>query len=159
MNSTLSLQSPENNRQYPELPILSAGAIIFRVESVLLVQRGHDPAKGLWSIPGGVIKVGESIADGLLREIFEETGIRILLKDLVEVVERVFRDEKGRVTYHYVILDYLAEYDEGIVKHDSDADDAKFVLLDELSSYQLTEGLEIIIKKAWKMKELGSCGV
>lgn len=142
------------NRHYPELPILSAGAIIFRGESVLLVQRGHEPAKGLWSIPGGVIKVGESIAEGLIREIFEETGIRILLNDLVEVVERVFRDETGCVTYHYVILDYLAEYSEGIVKHDSDADDAKFVLLNELSLYQLTEGLEIIIQKAWKMKAL-----
>lgn len=143
-----------NNRHYPELPILSAGAIIFREDSVLLVQRGHEPAKGLWSIPGGVIKVGETIYEGLTREILEETGIKVSLKELVEIVERIFRDGNGKVTYHYIILDYLAEYSEGFVKHASDADDAKFVPCDQLSSYQLTEGLENIIKKANRIRRL-----
>lgn len=155
------MENPDRseNRHYPEFPILSAGAIVFREDSVLLVQRGNEPAKGFWSIPGGVIKIGETIFEGLTREIFEETGIRILLKDLVEVVERIFRDENGKIIYHYVILDYLAKYSEGLIKHASDVDDAKFVPLNQLSSYQLTEGLENIIKKAWKIKELRCLGV
>ena len=139
-------------RTYPELPILSAGAIIFRDTSVLLIKRGKEPAKGLWSVPGGIVQIGERICDGLMREVREEAGIAVVVQNLVEIVERIFADDGNRIKYHYVILDYLCEYTDGQIQAGSDADDAVFVSLDAIGSYQLTAGLAEIIDKAYMMR-------
>ena len=141
-----------DNRHYPQLPVLSAGAVIFREESVLLVKRAHEPAKGLWSIPGGVIQVGEYVRDGLIREVLEETGVRIELGELVQIVERIVNDDNGKIAFHYVILDYLGEYRDGKEKAATDAEEALFVSMNEFKSYELTFGLAEVIEKAWLMR-------
>ena len=140
-------------RKYPEQPILSAGAIVFKGSEVLLVKRGKEPAKGLWSIPGGVLHVGERISEGLEREVLEETGIAIRFGGLVDIIERIFYDDDERVVYHYVILDYWAEFAGGTPAASSDADDALFVPIDKINTYRLTEGLGEVIHKARSLRE------
>ncbi len=139
-------------RHYPQQPVLSAGAIVFRGNEVLLIKRGREPAKGLWSIPGGVINVGERILEGLAREVLEETGIEAGFGGLVEIVERIFHDDQGRIAYHYVILDYQAEFISGRVNAASDVDDARFIPVADIERVPLTEGLGDVIRKAFAFR-------
>ena len=96
-----------DSRRYPPRPILGIGAIIIESGRVLLVERGREPLKGYWSLPGGVLEVGEKLADGLRREVFEETGLAIEPLSVVEIFERIMRDAAGVAEYHYVLIDYL----------------------------------------------------
>src|SRR6478752_950065 len=96
-----------DDRRYPKRPILGVGAIIIDSGRVLLVERGREPLKGYWSLPGGVLEVGEKLADGVRRETFEETGLEIELLSVVEIFERIMRDASGEAEYHYVLVDYL----------------------------------------------------
>jgi ADP-ribose pyrophosphatase YjhB (NUDIX family) len=93
-------------REYPKSPIVGVGAVIFDGASVLLAQRGQEPAKGTWSLPGGAVELGEKLVDALKREILEEIGIEIEVGGLVRVLDRIVRDGKKRIQYHYVIVDY-----------------------------------------------------
>ncbi|MFH1490346.1 MAG: NUDIX domain-containing protein, partial [Pseudomonadota bacterium] len=93
-------------REYPESPIVGVGAVIFKDNKVLLVKRAKEPGKGLWSLPGGALELGESLVDGLKREISEEVSIEIEVGGLVRVLDRILRDQEERVRYHYVIVDY-----------------------------------------------------
>ena len=94
-------------RKYPEQPLVGVGGIIFQDESVLLIKRGKEPALGQWSIPGGVVDLGETLQAAVAREIREETHIEAQPLALVKVLDRIFRDREGRVTYHYVLADFL----------------------------------------------------
>jgi ADP-ribose pyrophosphatase YjhB (NUDIX family) len=109
------------SRRYPQRPLIGVGGLIFQGDSVLLVRRGREPAKGRWSIPGGLVETGERLSEAVAREILEETGLTVETGPLVEVFERLERDEKGRVVYHYVILDYLCLKADGLPKAASDA--------------------------------------
>ena len=95
------------SRTYPDRPIIAVGGLLFNGEAALLVKRAKDPGRGRWSIPGGAVKVGESLKAAAVREVAEETGLTVEAGPLVEIVERVFNDQEGRVQYHYIILDYL----------------------------------------------------
>lgn len=114
-------------RAYPSRPLVGVGALIFRGGAALLVKRAKEPGRGQWSIPGGAVKVGESLSEGLAREIAEEVGLQAEIGPLVEVVERIFRDEAGQVAYHYVLLDYLCFAPSGEPKPGSDVSAAQFV--------------------------------
>jgi len=135
-------------RLYPKLPVPAVGAIIFHGDNILLIQRGRMPNIGKWTLPGGVVELGESPLEALNREVLEECGIAIEVEEVVDVINRVIRDEAGRVQYHYVIIDYTASYKEGTLKPDSDITDARWVPLEEVEQYDLTEGLVAVIEKA-----------
>jgi ADP-ribose pyrophosphatase YjhB (NUDIX family) len=135
-------------RLYPKLPVPAVGAITFYGDNVLLIQRGRKPSIGKWTLPGGVVELGESPIEALRREILEECNISIEIGDVVEVVSRVVRDEANRVQYHYVIIDYVAIYKDGNLKPDSDILDARWVLLSEIKKYDLTEDLLPVIERA-----------
>ncbi len=137
-----------NSRQYPERPILGVGAIIADSGRVLLVERGHDPLKGIWSLPGGVVEVGEYLKDAIRREVREETGLEVEPVSVVEVFERIMPDPKGRTEYHYVLIDYLCRVTGGRLQAESDVSDARWVPRAELASYQITEGTLGVIEKA-----------
>src|SRR5438034_6520371 len=102
-----------DSRRYPQRPILGVGAIIIESGRVLLVERGREPLKGYWSLPGGVLEVGEKLADGTRREVLEETGLEIELLSVVEIFERILRDAEGVAEYHYVLIDYVCRVTGG----------------------------------------------
>ncbi len=113
-------------REYPEAPLVGVGAVIVERGRVLLVRRGREPLKGEWSLPGGLLEIGESLAAGVMREVKEETGLTVRLVELVELIDRVHRDGE-RVRYHYVIADYLCTVAGGELKAASDADAVRWV--------------------------------
>lgn len=149
----------ENARTYPAFPIPAVGAIILDNDDVLLIQRGQAPAKGRWTIPGGVVEVGESPEEALVREIQEECHLEIIVQGIVEVINRIVQDEQGKIKYHYIILDYLAQCQSARschafpLKPDSDVMNVCWVPLENLAQYDITEGLIEVINAAVKIKK------
>jgi len=142
-------------RKYPEHPIVGVGGIIFQKDRVLLVKRGRPPGLGEWSIPGGAVQTGETLREAVIREIFEETHLEVEVLALAKVLERIFRDPDGRVAYHYVLVDFLCQCRGGELKADSDAQDARFVPLQDLPTYKIAAvTLEVIRRAAWLEKNL-----
>jgi len=121
------------SREYPERPIVGVGAVILQNNRVLLVQRGHAPMQGEWSLPGGALEVGETLEQGVRREALEETGLHIEPVTVVDVFDRIARDEAGRVQYHFVLVDFLCRVTGGQAACGSDAMDLRWVALDDLS--------------------------
>lgn len=135
------------SRVYPARPILAAAGLIFRGEEALLARRAKDPGAGTWSIPGGAIRVGETLSQGLMREMSEEIGLAVRVGPLVEVVERVLRDEDGRVKYHYVVLDYLCFAPPLEPIAGSDASEVRFVPSAEWPAYGLAPLTIAVLEK------------
>ncbi len=118
---------------------------------VLLMRRAYAPLQGEWSIPGGGLDVGEPIAEGVRREVEEETGIQVRVLDQIETFERIVRDGSGRVQYHYVILDYFCEAVGGELRAGGDATDVAWVAENELAKYSLRDTAMRVIVKAFAM--------
>jgi 8-oxo-dGTP diphosphatase len=135
-------------RRYPRRPMVGVGALIFREERVMLVRRGREPAYGKWSLPGGLVEVGETLRGAIRREVLEEVGLEVTPKDVVAVLDRVLLDAESQIEYHYVLLDFLCECAPGEPLAASDVLDVAFVQLDRLQRYPLTEGTEEIIRRA-----------
>src|SRR5437016_14417589 len=138
-----------DSRRYPQRPILGVGAIIIESDRVLLVERGREPLKGYWSLPGGVLEVGEKLADGLSREVLEETGREIEPLSVVEIFERIMRDASGAAEYHYVLIDYLCRVTGGVLEAGDDVSEARWVDRACLTQYRITEGTLPVIEKAF----------
>ena len=135
-------------REYPSQPIVGVGAVIVKEGKVLLVKRGKSPSFGEWSIPGGAVNVGESLEQALLREIKEETGLVINIGKPIEILDKICRDEKGKVKYHYIILDYAGDYVKGKLEPSSDILDARFVSPEKLDRFGVNESTKKVIEKA-----------
>lgn len=127
-----------SKREYPESPVVGVGAVVIKDGKVLLVKRGVDPKKGLWAIPGGSLKLGETLQEGAEREIMEETGITIRAKEPVYSFDFFERDGDGRVRFHYVIVDMMADYIGGEVQGADDALEARWVSPDELKYLEVS---------------------
>ena len=136
-------------RRYPKFPLPGVGAIIIRDGNILLVQRGREPLKGWWSLPGGLIETGEKIEDALRREVLEETGLVVREARPFEIFERIMRDAQGRAEYHYILHDYLCTVETGALHAGDDAGGAAWVPRDELRELQLTEGTLDVIHRAF----------
>ncbi|MGH9664151.1 MAG: NUDIX hydrolase [Bryobacteraceae bacterium] len=139
----------KDNRRYPPRPIIGVGALILRRNSILLVERGREPLKGYWSIPGGALETGERIHEGVSREVREETGLEVAPLSLVAVFERILSDKRGRPEYHYVLLDYLCKVTGGALCAGDDACRVAWVPKRHVASYRLTEGTGAVIEKAF----------
>lgn len=135
--SAPGLAPPISDRIYPPRPILGVGGLIFDGDRILLIKRAKDPGRGRWSIPGGAVELGETVHQALIREMDEEVGLGVRPGPLVEVVERIFRDDDERITYHYIILDYLCRVVSGRPRPGSDASDVRFVEPDRWDDYQI----------------------
>lgn len=136
-------------REYPERPIVGVGAVIIQEGRVLLVRRGHAPLKGEWSLPGGALEVGETLAEGVKREVLEETGLEAEPLAMVEVVDRIARDDAGRVQFHYVLVDFLCRVNGGSEACADDAVGLRWAGMDELD--EVAEFTRDVILKAWGM--------
>lgn len=119
----------------------------------LLIRRGSAPLLGQWSIPGGMLELSESIAEGVRRELAEETGLEVRVGDLIEVFERIVPGEDGRTRYHFVILDYLCEMVSGVARAGSDVTDVAWAREDELEKYALTAIATRVIQRAFEMAQ------
>ena len=100
-------------REYPEAPIVGVGAVVVHAGRVLLIERANEPLKGEWSLPGGALELGETLEEGVVREVEEETGLRVKPVCVVKAFDRISRDEDGRVRYHFVLVDFLCHLSDG----------------------------------------------
>jgi len=137
-------------RDYPERPIIGVGAVIIREDRVLLVRRATEPLKGEWSVPGGVLELGEKLRDGIRREVLEETGLEVEPGEVLDVFDSIFRDEQGRTQYHYVLIDYLCRLLLGEAKAGSDVSEVRWVQEVELAAMGLRDSIEQVVRKGFR---------
>lgn len=135
-------------RDYPEHPIVGVGAVIVDSGRALLVRRNTEPLKGEWSVPGGVLELGEKLRDGAAREALEETGLHVEVGEVLDVFDSIFPDPDGRAQYHFVLIDYLCRPISGEARAASDVSDVKWVTLGELDSLDLRDSIRQVVRKA-----------
>ncbi|HUT69582.1 MAG TPA: NUDIX hydrolase [Desulfatiglandales bacterium] len=136
-----------SKRDYPSSPHVAVGAVVFKENKVLLIKRENSPGKGLWAIPGGRVQLGETIQEAAEREIREETGVVIRAKDPVYTFDLIERDTHGRIRFHYVIVDLLADYISGEPDPGSDAVDARWIAPHELDKLSLGTSTRKFLKE------------
>jgi ADP-ribose pyrophosphatase YjhB (NUDIX family) len=141
-------------RDYPDRPILGVGAVIVSQRRALLVRRATEPLKGEWSVPGGVLELGEKLHDGVRREVLEETGLEVEPQQVLEVFDSIFNDQQGRTQYHYVLIDYLCSVTGGEARAGSDVSEAKWVAEDELAALDLRESIERVLRKGLATEQM-----
>jgi 8-oxo-dGTP diphosphatase len=146
------------NREFPDRPFVGAGAIIVEPERgrdarVLLVKRNHPPIQGQWSIPGGVLEVGELVREAAVREAREETGLIVEAGELLGVFDRILRHADGRVQYHYLLVDFLCRPVGGALRAASDADDVRWFAREELAALKLAEDTLEVIQRGIERQE------
>lgn len=138
-------------REYPDAPRVGVGAVVLHEDRVLLVRRAARPSPGKWTLPGGLVELGETTAEAVRRELTEECGCDIRLVGICGVLDRVVRDAEGHVRYHYVLVDYLAYVESDAVTAGSDAAEACWVPIEGVDELDVTEGLSDMIRRALKL--------
>ena len=138
------------NREFPELPFVGIGAIIIEGDRVVLVKRAHPPIQGHWSIPGGVLEVGEMVREAAVREAREETGLIVEAGELLGVYDRILRDPEHRVQYHYVLIDFLCRAVGGQLLAASDAAEVSWFTRKELPGLNLADDTQDVIQKGFE---------
>jgi ADP-ribose pyrophosphatase YjhB (NUDIX family) len=141
-------------REFPDAPRVGVGAVVLDGDRVLLVRRGAPPSAGKWSIPGGLVELGERLEEAARREVEEESGLRVRLLGLCGVIDRVVRDNgDDPVRYHWVIVDYAAVVEGGTLQAGSDAAEARWVPLSEVDRWETTVGVVDMIERARKVRD------
>jgi 8-oxo-dGTP diphosphatase len=138
-------------REYPRGAIPSAHAITFREGKVLLVRRAHEPSKGRWSVPGGMIELGETLRDAAQRELREECGIEVEVDRVIDAADNVVLDEGGRIRFHYVVIYLLARNSRGDARPNSDASEIRWVGLDELGGLDIHPAAKEAVRRAFAL--------
>ena len=145
-------------RLYPKQPLVGVGAVLVCSGKILLEKRKNEPGKGKWSIPGGLVELGEEAEGTAIREVWEETGLTVEKPELIDVLDNVELDEDGRVKYHFVIIDYFLRLKGGTLKASSDAAEFRWVNLDDVESYVLTRSFrEFFVRNYERLKRFESC--
>lgn len=145
-------------REYPDRPVVGVGGVVIVDGRALLIRRGSEPLRGQWSIPGGMLELGESLSDGVARELLEETGLVVRVLDLIEVFDRVYFDGENAERrglapkFHFVIVDYLCERISGEAVAGSDVTHVAYAREEELGQYGLTEIATRVLQKAFAME-------
>jgi 8-oxo-dGTP diphosphatase len=137
-------------RLYPDQPIVGVGAVIISEGKLLLEKRGNEPSRGKWTIPGGLVDLGETLEHAVVRELEEETCLECVKDEnpcLLDVVDNIDLDENGKVKYHFVIIDYLVKVKNNVFKVASDAEDLRWVPLDEVEKYDLTSSFRAFFRR------------
>jgi 8-oxo-dGTP diphosphatase len=144
-------------RLYPDQPIVGVGAVIICDGQILLEKRKNNPGRGKWSIPGGLVELGESLEQTAIREVKEETGLVVSGPELIDVVSNVTLDDDGRIRYHFVILDYFLKLEGGTPDATSDAEELRWVSFDDVEKYDLTKSFrEFFIRNRVRLEKLNS---
>ena len=142
-------------REYPDRPLIGVGAIIIDRGRALVVRRATEPLKGEWSIPGGVLELGETLRAGVIREAKEETGLDVLPIEVLEVYDRIVADEAGKTRYHYVLIDYLCQVTGGELRAASDVSEVRWLTEQELDSFPIADAAEEVIRKGFDKSRAG----
>lgn len=132
--------------------MVGVGAILLRRDRILLAQRGKEPLKGWWSLPGGALEIGESLKDGVCREVLEETGLEVTPLGVFEIFERIIRDAVGAPEYHYVLIDYVCKVTGGELFPGDDVCAVEWVRRRDLATLQITEGTLAVIERAFEKR-------
>lgn len=133
------------------MPLVGVAAVILRDREVLLVQRGKMPGKGEWSLPGGLVELGETVQEALHREVWEEVSIEIEILGLVGVYNRIVKDVNNNIQFHYVIVDYCAQIVSGTPRAGSDAASARWVAEEALENFTKDEQLKAAVSTAFSL--------
>jgi 8-oxo-dGTP diphosphatase len=133
-------------REYPDAPLVGVGAIIIEQDRVVLVKRGHAPLQGAWSIPGGVLEIGETLRQATAREVLEETGLTVEIGELLGVYDHIVRESGQRTRYHYVLIDFLCRRIAGDLKAGGDAAEARWFARRELTQLSLAKDTAEVIQ-------------
>jgi 8-oxo-dGTP diphosphatase len=145
-------------REYPTQPIVGVGAVIIRDGKILLVKRGSEPGRNKWSIPGGIVELGEKVHETTVREVKEESNLEVEVHGLIDVVDNLESDEEGKLRYHFVILDFLVHLIGGSLKAGSDVLDVRWVSLTEVEKYDLTKTFHGFFERNKKLlQRFNSC--
>jgi ADP-ribose pyrophosphatase YjhB (NUDIX family) len=124
------------NRHYPDRPFVSVGALVIDDGRALLIRRGKEPLKGEWSVPGGAVEIGETLAAAVRRELLEETGLEAEVGEVIGVFDRIYPDANGRTEYHYVLVDFLCRLTGGEAQAAGDVDAAQWFTRAELEALE-----------------------
>lgn len=135
------------SRLYPNRPIVGVGVVAIRDGKILLEKRKNEPGRGKWSIPGGIVELGESLEQTVIRETLEETGLSVSEPEPIDVINQVTLDENGRVKYHFVIIDYFVKLKSGTLKAASDAAELEWVAFDDVEKRDLTKSFRGFFEK------------
>ncbi len=135
-------------RDYPDRPIVGVGAVVIHDGSALVVRRATEPLKGQWSIPGGMLELGEKLRDGVAREVLEETGLTVSVGEVLDVFDSIFPDPEGRTQYHFVLIDFLCTVTAGELHASSDVDAAQWVTSEQLDHLDIKPVTAALIRKA-----------
>ena len=142
-----------DGREYPSVPRVGVGAVVLDAGRVLLVRRGKPPLAGKWSLPGGLVELGETTREAIRREVAEECGLEIRVGEVAGILDRVVHDAEGRIRYHWVLVDYVASLESGTLCAASDADEAQWVEVDAVEGLDTTDGLMDMIRRALAVVE------
>jgi len=133
-------------RLYPDQPVVGVGAVIIKEDRIVLIKRGNEPSIGKWTIPGGLVELAESPEQAVIREAKEETSLNVDTPKVIDVVSNVDLDEKGKVKYHYVIVEYLVKVKEGTAQAASDASELRWVKFEDVENYNLTASFRLFFR-------------
>lgn len=136
-----------DTRAYPARPIVGVGAVIVEAGRVVLVRRRYEPMAGRWTLPGGMLELGETLEQGVAREMLEETGLHVRVGPTIDVFDRITRDHEDHVKFHFVLVDFVCWPVGGTLRAGSDADDAVMADVDQLHRFDLTEKATSLILK------------
>ncbi len=145
-------------RQYPKQPLVGVGAVVVCSGKILLEKRKNDPGKGKWSIPGGLVELGENVEQSVIREVKEETGLDVEKPEHIDVVDSITEDENSKIRYHFVIIDYFVKLRSGALKASSDADELRWVQFDQVEEFDLTRSFRTFFQRnRQKIEAFSSC--
>ncbi len=142
------MSTDRSDRLYPAHPLVGVGAVVWDGRRVLLERRGKPPSEGVWSLPGGLIEIGETAEEAVQREVREECGICVEVGPLLGLFQPIQRDADGRVRYHFVVVDFLAYYRSGALQAGDDAAELRWVEPEELDNYALLPATRAMIEQA-----------
>jgi 8-oxo-dGTP diphosphatase len=140
----------KEERRYPRHPLLGVGALLFDGDRILMAERGGEPLKGWWSLPGGLVETGESLETAIRREVREETALQVEPLGVVEIFERIMRDAQGAAEYHYVLIDYICRIQSGTPRAGDDVSRVEWVERGDLKQLKITEGTLAVIEKGFR---------
>ncbi len=140
-------------RRYPKVPLVGVAGIVVENQQFLLIKRGKAPGRGEWNLPGGLVEVGEQLTEAVRREIREETGLEVRVETLLVVADRIIRDRRGRILYHFVLHDYLCRRVKGEPAAASDAAEVRWVAFEEVPALRVPDAVRGVLEKARKWME------